>query len=533
MKSLFHFFGLLCMIFLSYGCSQMSDDLYKAEQLLDNSPDSTLFILRNISYTKLSDPNKALYGLLYTQAYDQQKLVLSSDSLLKFSTTFYEKESDLNRLAVCYFYQGRLLRYSMVYDKAMYYYLKALEITLSTKNNLLLRGKIYFDMAIIHNTQRDYELARNKFKLSHSCFVREKSVSLANYSLIYIGRSYLEQKRYATAISFYKDILKTTRDSVEYGLLIQEIGVGYYQSGNLDSSLIYLRQAMLYPYREYGRAYLMQTMADVFYDLDQIDSARIYAGKALELTPDIRVCKNCYRILTNCASDRNDLKAVKRFMEKYQDCSDSIRAIDVQTKGSYIETMYNSKVQADKANAKVIYLTLFVLILILSSVGIYLWWHRKNIREKKLAFEKQQQQQIDLRLEVIERTRAALHKRIDEKRCEPLGTKTKHVAEDRQQKIVRMYAELIHFNDQKFFYQQMDSILNNLASKLRSEYPALNEKELQWACLSLLKIPNNDILYLLDYNADSLKKMKQRFAKKVDVGLVSRIDDFLMDLITK
>ena len=94
----------------------MSDDLYKAEQLLDNSPDSTLFILRNISYTKLSDPNKALYGLLYTQAYDQQKLVLSSDSLLKFSTTFYEKESDLNRLAVCYFYQVRLLRYSMVYD---------------------------------------------------------------------------------------------------------------------------------------------------------------------------------------------------------------------------------------------------------------------------------------------------------------------------------------------------------------------------------------------------------------------------------
>ena len=87
----------------------------------------------------------------------------------------------------------------------------------------------------------------------------------------------------------------------------------------------------------------------------------------------------------------------------------------------------------------------------------------------------------------------------------------------------KVYEELLHINDTEYFYDEMNSVLNNLVSKLNKLYPTLTPREVKWCCLSLLQIPSTDMYMLLDTNVDSLKKMKQRLAPKFKLTLVSQL----------
>ena len=96
-----------------------------------------------------------------------------------------------------------------------------------------------------------------------------------------------------------------------------------------------------------------------------------------------------------------------------------------------------------------------------------------------------------------------------------------------------MYEELLHLSDVYVFQKEMDTVLNNLVAKLKTRYPALNEKEINWCCLHLLNIPATDIMLLFDYKTESLRKMRQRLASKVQLEGVHELDDFLNKLLSE
>jgi hypothetical protein len=102
---------------------------------------------------------------------------------------------------------------------------------------------------------------------------------------------------------------------------------------------------------------------------------------------------------------------------------------------------------------------------------------------------------------------------------------------EKEQLDRKMYEEFLHLNDIDYFYQEMDTILNNLVSKLNSRYPSLTSKEICWCCLQLLDIPVIDIYMLLEYKVGSLKKMKQRLAQKINVTGIKGIEDFLLGIL--
>ncbi|MEI6755347.1 MAG: hypothetical protein WCK78_19585 [Paludibacter sp.] len=74
----------------------------------------------------------------------------------------------------------------------------------------------------------------------------------------------------------------------------------------------------------------------------------------------------------------------------------------------------------------------------------------------------------------------------------------------------------------------------NLITKLRGRYPGLNDKELVWCCLYLLKVPTHDMLILLEYKTDnSLKRMKNRLSEKVSIENASLLGDLLFKIISE
>ena len=205
-KFLLHCWAILLLTFGLSACSVLPSELTTAEKLIETAPDSALHILQHIPASKLrSDKNRALYGLLMFETLGKKKLPMKPDSLLDFSIDYYSNHPDGNRLATCYLYKGRTFKYSAQYEKAMQYYLKALD-EIKTENDNILLGRINFDMGDIHNMQCDYIVARRKYKLAYDHFKKANNQTLSYYSLLNIDRTYHDAKDFKTAEIYYRSI---------------------------------------------------------------------------------------------------------------------------------------------------------------------------------------------------------------------------------------------------------------------------------------------------------------------------------------
>lgn len=550
-----HFFrftipALFCLIV--YGCSVVPAELKTAEQLIESHPDSALRILQGITPDKYqSDESRALYGLLLMYALDKNYLPMQPDSLLDFSISYYQKSRQKERLAACYFYKGRLCRYAFENEKAVAFYLKALDVAGDTNDNLLL-GKLYNDLGYIYNIQCEYALARKKYLLALKYFTDARSYRHASYAVLGIGRSYHLANEHKKALYYYKKVYRQGKNPDIVGVACQETGTCYYNQKQYDSAIVYLREATRYPYIRNNRAIQHYYLADVFFDLNQLDSAWVHAKASFEYNPDIRTQRECYRILANTEYNRGNLKEMSPYMQQYVILSDSLRKIDTQTKGSVLETMHLTQRQAADTRNKLWYLLGLILIIILLGTWLYRRLQvrskkiKKNLEHEKARLENEKssledeklqaeqifiQQKSSIREEVMLKHRNSLIQKIAAKKACQHAERKKANAEKRDALDRKIYEELLHLNDTDFFYNEMNTVLNNLVTKLQTRYQGITDKEITWCCLYLLHIPLPDIYLLLDYKVDSLSKMKQRLALKVNLKGAGGINDLLHNLI--
>ncbi|MFT3754269.1 MAG: hypothetical protein QM800_15815 [Paludibacter sp.] len=529
-------FRLILFFVLNVGfvaCSLLPNELKTAEQLIETAPDSALHILRHLSPGKYkSGENRALYGLLLMEALDKKQLSLTPDSLLDFAIGYYEKHPDKDRLATCYFFRGRSYKYHFQYEKATNFYLKALDELQASKNNRLL-GKVNMDLGEIYNIQRDFSLARQKFKIAYSCFEKDSLQPMAFYALLYVGRTYYEAHDYRKAGLVYQRILTRARDSIQQGVLLQEMGLNFYDYKKPDSAIVYFRKAIHYPYIKNNRAIRYYFLSRLYFDLGQTDSAFYYAKSSFDYQPDIRTQRECYRIMTNSEYLRGNMESMSGYMNKYVVLGDSLRKIDAQTKGSYLEVMHHKTLEIVETRSRLWYM----IILFLASLAIaYYIIYKIRHKNKKVIEQKEEdhlQQKADMHKEALQKQRNALLRKIEDKKTAQSALWKKAGLDERKAMDIEIYEELLYFDRTALFNKEMDIILNNLITKLQTKYPGLNAKEIQWCCLHLLEIPVNDIMLLLDYNVEGLKKMRQRLAKKVDVRYVSQIDDFLQAVLVE
>jgi len=318
---------------------------------------------------------------------------------------------------------------------------------------------------------------------------------------------------------------------LQQGALLQEVGLGYYNAQMYDSAKSYLKQAIHYPFLGYNRAVRYKYLAELYFDVDRPDSAFYYAKRTFNYNPEIRTRRDCYRILSNCVYLKNDLKAFNFYMMRYLQCSDTIRTIDAQTKSSLLESFHTVKNEA--VISRKILITIILIFTIVLFAGVLFYFHRHHLHkeEKHQLVQSHLNQKAASRKEVIHKHGDTLHRMMDEARSKQSLMRKKASLAEKERMDRILYDEFLHLNELDFFYHEMDILLNNLTSKLRTRYPALTTKEISWCCLYLLRVPSTDIYLLLDYKVGSLIKMKQRLAQKIGVEGVALIYDFLNELL--
>ncbi|MEI8272177.1 MAG: hypothetical protein WCG08_06105 [Paludibacter sp.] len=506
-------------------CTNPPNELQKAESLVETKPDSALQILRHLSSNKYkSTENKALYLLLMTEALDRRKLPMLPDSLLDFSMHYYQKYPDPVRLANCYLYEGRKYKYSFQLDKASSSFVQGLEL-IENSEEYLLSARLNFDLADISLYQKEFDKARQKYSEAYYLYLKAKSIYFANTTLLSIGISYCYEKKYKDAQQYFYRFYLNSNDSLSKGLAIQNLGINYYALKQYDSALFYLRKSLSYPYIQTNMAVRVYYLADLYFDLHQYDSAGYYAKKSFSYKSDIVTRRECYRILVNTSNAKKDVSGLKEAMVAYQNCIDSIRKIDAQPKGSYIETMHHSKREAVKTRKWLGYLSLGIILILILSVLLYLQLHKRKSRELNQSTEKHK--------ELMLKHREALIQKIKNTKDSQTAIRKKLSFAEKELLDKKIYNDILHLQDTSYFLKLMDANMNNLPGKLKERYEEVSDREIKWCCLTLLEIPVTDILNVLDYKLEALNKMKTRLAAKLQLQSATELSIFLQGILSE
>lgn len=525
---------LLLLIAGLSACSMVPNELNTAGCLIETAPDSALHILRHLSPAKYkSDKNRALYGLLMIQALDRKHLPLKPDSLLDFSIDYYQNNKEGDRLVTSYLFKGRTCKYASQYEKAMTFYLKALDEANESNNDLLL-GRINLDMGDINNIQGDYKVAREKYQRAYSCFQKAKFQPQAFYSLLNIGRTYHEAKEYKTAQTYYRKIISQTRDSIQQGALFQEMGLNFYDFNKFDSALTYFRRILTYPYITYNRATRYCLLSSLYFDLKQYDSAFYYASTAFKYDIDFRTQRDCYRILTNCEYLRGNMSQMSVYMNKYVALGDSLRKVEAQAKGSYMETTHIANKEAAKNKYIALYFGILATLIMIAAYFLYRFLTRRSKKEKYQLQQTHRGEKVNIHKKVIEDKRTDLQQQIEDHKKQMLTEFKNAGSEEREKQLRNIYKELLHYDKPDLFYKEMDKFLNGVVTKLMNRFSTLKENELMLCCYLLLHIPTYDMLILFEYKSNvGLKSLKGRLSKKLQLKNATLLEEFLLTILVE
>jgi len=521
-----HIIIIFLLTFSFAACSKTPDELKIVEKIMENYPDSALRILQKLhpeNYT--TDANRALYGLLLFEALDKNSMPLQHDSLLNFSINYYIKHDDKARLGSCYLYKGRTYLNKNKYEQATSEFLKALD-NLKIEPNYTILGEVYSDMGKICSQQQQYKEAREKYQQAAKYFAKVQKRNEICRSMLDIGVTYRCTKEYKIALKYCHKVISQTNDSILLGIAYQEIGNIYMISEQPDSAIHYLKKSLQYPTKGTDYAIRNYSLADAYTHKSRNDSAEIYTKESLKYPASFFTRRGCYRILVNTTYLKGDIKLMGKYMSKYQDYTDSIRAIESQTKASVIEDLHTNSVETNGArqNLTIIILLLVVVALLGGAISFY-FYSRNKIKKQELESYK-----IELNSKQAFVSQS-ISKKIEDSKAIQATSRKNALPNDRLKLDKEVYINSLHINNWDVFSYEMNHAFNGIVDRLQANYPTLNHKEISWCCLHLLNIPNADRVLVLETTTEGLYKIKQRVALKLNLKSAKELDAFLNDIV--
>ena len=160
---------ILTCSFVFAACSSehcRNTKLLQAESICQQYPDSTIRLLDGLDIDSFTvEADRALYGLVFTEAIHRIGLTLSSDTLIKLSQQFYEQQGDDERLARACLHHGIVLYGQQRYGEA-FRLLKRAEELADDLDDLALNNELYAVMGDINDNANNYPLTLDYYHCS-------------------------------------------------------------------------------------------------------------------------------------------------------------------------------------------------------------------------------------------------------------------------------------------------------------------------------------------------------------------------------
>ena len=278
-------------------CSQneIYSSLKTAEDIINDNPDSTLSILREIDYEALeNDHLKALYGLLYTSAIYKTKEVLNSDSIINYSIDIFENNDDPYHLADAYYYKGAM-NFSRGQLQISTISLKKAEKIAVEEGYDLITNKVYELLSFVNYVSENKDLTLEYTKKFLDSSVLLKDQALIVRALVMVASSYAGVNMADSAYTYITKGLQhiDDSDSLLRADILVNVGEMYFEKGELKYSADYALESDSI----YSNPHAKMLLGKIEYERGDSLKAMKYWEEALSIT-DNKLKRKLYKMLS-------------------------------------------------------------------------------------------------------------------------------------------------------------------------------------------------------------------------------------------
>lgn len=546
------------MSFLLVSCDnrQTKSLLQDVETYIQERPDSALRVLRKVDSLTLNTKSlRARYSLLFAMALDKNYIDTTALSILEPTVAYYERlGSPQDKMLSCY-YLGRIYANRKDYPNAVIFYSQALRE--SSEYDYYHRGLIYAASADAYNASfNDEEELRNTI-LAYECFekIGDKDLDLSLYK---VAQAYHNNERFDVADSLYSLVYSGKDSTSRLALYAMEDLVSndlYQEKQDVERDLELLEYVAehrgnlsLESYYEYAYLLLLAGKESEAENILSQLSNRETNGKTMEIRYRIAECKGQYEealaLLKSMLSHQNDVVKKKLAQSVFKAQSDYYRL-----------TAEVSEQKSTISNQRSIIILITGLMIIALLYVIFMKRKSTLIREKDRLT-----QAVEESERLLETVRNRANEEKSEREKDILDLKSRNEREQDKIKDLReMYVALYQkrfseigkyydaasshrlesikekaYHDvisstqalfeeiasgsegQKKFEARINADLDDIVSKIRSDFPKLKDDDIRFICYLIVGFDTSTISFLMDISKENVRVKKHRLREKLN-----------------
>lgn len=546
------------MSFLLVSCDnrQTKSLLQDVETYIQERPDSALRVLRKVDSLTLNTKSlRARYSLLFAMALDKNYIDTTALSILEPTVAYYERlGSPQDKMLSCY-YLGRIYANRKDYPNAVIFYSQALRE--SSEYDYYHRGLIYAASADAYNASfNDEEELRNTI-LAYECFekIGDKDLDLSLYK---VAQAYHNNERFDVADSLYSLVYSGKDSTSRLALYAMEDLVSndlYQEKQDVERDLELLEYVAehrgnlsLESYYEYAYLLLLAGKESEAENILSQLSNREANGKTMEIRYRIAECKGqneeALALLKSMLSHQNDVVKKKLAQSVFKAQSDYYRL-----------TAEVSEQKSTISNQRSIIILITGLMIIALLYVIFMKRKSTLIREKdrltqaveeserlletvrNRANEEKSEREKDI-LDLKSRNEREQDKIKDlremyvalyQKRFSEIGkyydAASSHLLESIKEKAYHdvisstqaLFEEIANGSEgQKKFEARINADLDDIVSKIRSDFPKLKDDDIRFICYLIVGFDTSTISFLMDISKENVRVKKHRLREKLN-----------------
>lgn len=358
MKNVLNSYGLIlmlacaaCVVLSACGIRPKYDArLMRADSLMNPCPDSALALMESFPVADLhTRADSAYYALLLTQARDKNYVRHRHDSLIKFAAEYFDGTGETDRQARVYYLWGGVFRDLNAYGKAIEKYSKALSLAKEC-HDLQQLGVLYNNMAMLYYSEDLNGIADSLYlRMEEVAVLRQDSFLLAE-ALAQRGRIKMEtdKNEYAQAGQLLSRALAIA-ESLDAKSLEEDISASL---STLHSWMKDGEKALSYAKRSWNlrkspynyRGYML--LGNGYYQTGEYDSAVVFLRKSLSSNSH-RIKSDSYMLLADIAMLQGDtalsLKYERLYSSNLHAAQQSLQSVDILQATRLGNTIDNKK----------------------------------------------------------------------------------------------------------------------------------------------------------------------------------------------
>lgn len=546
------------MSFLLVSCDnrQTKSLLQDVETYIQERPDSALRVLRKVdSLTLNTKALRARYSVLFAMALDKNYIDTTALSILEPTVAYYEKFGSPKDKMLSYYYLGRIYSNRKDYPNAVIFYSQALRE--SSEYDYYHRGLIYAASADAYNASfNDEEELRNTI-LAYECFekIGDKDLDLSLYK---VAQAYHNNERFDVADSLYSLVYSGKDSTSRLALYAMEDLVSndlYQEKQDVERDLELLEYVAehrgnlsLESYYEYAYLLLLAGKESEAENILSQLSNREANGKTMEIRYRIAECKGqneeALALLKSMLSHQNDVVKKKLAQSVFKAQSDYYRL-----------TAEVSEQKSTISNQRSIIILITGLMIIALLYVIFMKRKSTLIREKDRLT-----QAVEESERLLETVRNRANEEKSEREKDILDLKSRNEREQDKIKDLReMYVALYQkrfseigkyydaasshrlesikekaYHDvisstqalfeeiasgsegQKKFEARINADLDDIVSKIRSDFPKLKDDDIRFICYLIVGFDTSTISSLMDISKENVRVKKHRLREKLN-----------------